>query len=194
MASCPWHLQGLKDNRIPDHFRGIQIYGTILDCYTTYLVKEVEEKGVNGDMYTFNIRLNAYVAISNIEEMEKILNKMKTDPLINIEWSTCFVVANDYLKAGLVETTLSLLNRVEQLIGRTRGNLKRLAYKVLLSLYGAAGNKEGEYGVWNLCNDTRVLFNSGYQLMISALMKLDDFDDAERIWEEWLWRKTSFDI
>lgn len=80
-----------------------------------------------------NIRLNAYVASSNIEEMDKLLNKMETDPLISIDWNTCFVVANGYLKAGLIEKTLALLKRAEQLISQTRGNSKRLAYEALLT-------------------------------------------------------------
>ncbi|CAK7349798.1 unnamed protein product [Dovyalis caffra] len=223
-------------NRIPDRFRDIQVYGTILDCYVRKkhlekaeammqkmkelrfvkvrhynvmlslynlmgkhekldtLVKEMEEKGIHGDMCAFNIRLNAYGAISNIEEMEKLLNKMETDPRINIDWNTCFVVANGYLKAGLIEKALPLLKRAEQLIGGTRGNSKRLAYEVLLTLYGAAKNKIGVYRVWNFYKDTGGLFNSGYQCMISSLMKLDDFADAERILEEWLLRKTSFDV
>lgn len=73
---------------------------------------------------------------------------METDPLISIDWNTCFVVANGYLKAGLIEKTVALLKRAEQLITQTRGNSKRLAYEALLTLYGAAGNRVGVYRLW----------------------------------------------
>jgi hypothetical protein len=42
-------------------------------------------------------------------------------------------VANGYLKAGLIEKTVALLKRAEQLISQTRGNSKRLAYEALLT-------------------------------------------------------------
>ncbi|CAN1351304.1 Pentatricopeptide repeat-containing protein At2g20710, mitochondrial [Linum perenne] len=38
------------------------------------------------------------------------------------------------------------------------------------------------------------MFNSGYLCIISSLLKLDNLDGAERIWEEWLSRNVLHDI
>ncbi|KAL3574415.1 hypothetical protein D5086_025028 [Populus alba] len=177
-------------NSIPDHLRGTQVYGALLNCYAhkrhlekaeatmqkmrelglvqtlSYnvmlslyshmgryekleaLVKEMEEKGVNSDIYTFNIRLHAYVATSNIEEMEKLLMKMETDSLININFHTFFAVANGYLKAGLLEKSIAMLKRAEELTAPMVGTTKAHAYEMLLTLYGSAGNKDGVYREW----------------------------------------------
>ncbi|CAK7349797.1 unnamed protein product [Dovyalis caffra] len=215
-------------NSIPDHLRGSQVYGALLNCYAhkrhleqaeatmqkmrelglvrtlacnvmlslysqlgkyeklEALVKEMEEKGFYADVYTFNIRLHAYAVTSNIEEMEKLLMKMETDYLINVDCHTYFAAANGYLKAGLIEKSLAVLNRAEQLIASMGGNSKRHAYEVLLSLYSAAGNKDGVYHVWRLCKNMGRIFNSTYICMITSLMKLDDIDGAVWISEEWI--------
>lgn len=223
-------------NSIPDHLRGTQVYGALLNCYAhkrrlekaeatmqkmrelglvqtlSYnvmlslyshlgryekleaLVKEMEEKGVNSDIYTFNIRLHAYVATSNIEEMEKLLMKMETDSLINIDFHTFFAVANGYLKAGLLEKSIVMLKRAEELTVPMVGTTKAHAYEMLLTLYGSAGNKDGVYRVWNSYKNTGRIFNSTYICMINSLMRLGDIDGAEWISEEWVSRKTLYDI
>ncbi|EEF44444.1 pentatricopeptide repeat-containing protein At2g20710, mitochondrial [Ricinus communis] len=155
------------------------------------LVQEMEENGISCDRITYCIRLNACVNSSDIEGMEKLLMKMEVDPNISVGFHAYVIAANGYLKAGLVDKTLIMLKRSEQLIS---GNTRRFAYEFLLTLYTASGNKAEVYRIWNKYKEIGRFFNSGYICMISSLLKLDDIDGAERIFEEWDSKKVLFDI
>lgn len=154
------------------------------------LTKEMEEMGIDWDMFTFNIRLNAYVAMSDIKEMERLLTKMEADPLITIDWNSYVVAANGYLKAGLHEKTLEMLQKAEQHVSN---KTRKSAYEIFLTQYTAIQNKDGLYHIWNLYKNMGRFYNSGYLCMISSLLKLDDIDGAEKILEEWESENTFFD-
>ncbi|CAK7349799.1 unnamed protein product [Dovyalis caffra] len=155
------------------------------------LMQEMEKEGIGCSRITYKILLNAYVATSNIEEIEKILMKMEADPFVSIDWYAYVLAANGYLKAGLIDKTLSMLWRSEQLISGKSG---RFACEIFLSLYTAVGYKEEVHRVWNLYKTKGRSLNSSYLCMINSLLKLDDFDGADRIWEEWVSSKKFFDV
>ncbi|XWS68629.1 hypothetical protein CRYUN_Cryun04dG0107200 [Craigia yunnanensis] len=146
------------------------------------VMQEMKEKGIKPDAFTDNIRLNAYASSSDIEGMEKFLTKMENDVEISIDWHTYVVAANTYLKAGLTEKALQMLNRAEQLV--THGT-RRHAYEVFLTLYTNLGRKNEVYRIWKLYGNLGKFLNSGYLCMISSLIKLNDFDGAEKILAEW---------
>lgn len=157
------------------------------------LMQEMEKKGINYDIVTFNMRLNAYVSASDVEGMEKFLKKMETNPIIKVkmDWNAYVVVANGYLKAGLIEKSFHMLKRSEQLI--TFQGAKR-AYETLITLYTSCGRKDEVYRVWNLYKEKLGKFyNSGYIVMISSLLKTHDFDGAEMIYEEWESSRPAYD-
>ncbi|KAL0559978.1 hypothetical protein IC582_000364 [Cucumis melo] len=155
------------------------------------LIKEMEEMGIGHDRFTYNIRMNAYAATSDIANMEKLLSKMEADSLVAMDWHAYFTVGNGYLKAGFSENGILMLKKAEQLIGDKQ---KWSAYEYLITLYGAIGNKDEVYRVWNLYSNLEKRFNSGYLCMINSLMKLDDIDGAERILKEWESGDTCFDF
>ncbi|KAJ6884917.1 hypothetical protein NC652_031803 [Populus alba x Populus x berolinensis] len=179
--------------------RNVLSYNVMLNLYyqmgkyekIQVLMQEMEKWGICFSNITYKILLNAYVATSNIEEIKKILMKMEADPLVSIDWYAYVVAANGYLKAGLIDKTLTMLWRSEQLIS---GKSARFACETLLSLYTAVGNKEQVYRVWNLYKTKGRSLNSSYLCMINSLLKLDDVDGAERIWEEWVSIVKCFDI
>ncbi|XWS54191.1 hypothetical protein CRYUN_Cryun10bG0068500 [Craigia yunnanensis] len=146
------------------------------------LMQEMEEKGIKHDAFTNNIRLNAYASSPDIEGMEKFLSKMENDVEISIDWHAYVVAANAYLKAGLTEKALQMLNRAEQIVTR---ETRRHAYEVFLSVYTNLGRKDEVYRIWKLYGNLGKFLNSGYLCMISSLIKLDDFDGAEKILAEW---------
>lgn len=154
------------------------------------LVQEMEEKGITCDKFTYNIRLNAYAYASDLDGMEKLLMKMEADPMVTMDWHAYVVVANGYLKAGAIETAASMLKKSEQL---ARGKERRFAYEVLLTLYASIGNKKEVYRVWELYKTSGRIYNMSYLSMISSLVKLDDLDGAEKIWEEWESVKEYYD-
>ncbi|XP_024023422.1 pentatricopeptide repeat-containing protein At2g20710, mitochondrial [Morus notabilis] len=155
------------------------------------LLQEMEENGIKHDKYTFSIRLNAYAVTSDIEGMEKLLMEMEADPQVNLDFHAYFVAAKGYLKAGLYEKAIIMLRRSEQQIINSRG--KRIHYEHLLTLYAAAGQKNEVYRIWNLYKNMEKLYNSGYLSVLSALVKLEDIDGAEKIYAEWESWNTCFD-
>ncbi|KAJ6360852.1 hypothetical protein OIU77_004803 [Salix suchowensis] len=166
--------------------RNVLSYNVMLNLYyqmgkyekLEVLMQEMEKWGICFSNITYKILLNAYVATSNIEEIKKKLMKMEADPLVSIDWYAYVVAANGYLKAGLIDKTLTMLWRSEQLIS---GKSARFACETLTSLYTAVGNKEQVYRVWNLYKTKGRSLNSSYHCMINSLLKLDGVDGAERI-------------
>ncbi|XP_061356912.1 pentatricopeptide repeat-containing protein At2g20710, mitochondrial-like [Gastrolobium bilobum] len=173
-------------------------YNTLLKLYVRVgeyekmdaLMQEMKEKDIY-DSVTFNNRLNAYVTTEDIDGMEKLLAQMEADPRVNVDWLTFSTAANGYIKAGQFEKSLAMLKKSEQLI---KGNMRRVAYESLLSLYAAIGKKDDVYHIWNMCKNLNNSRNSSYICMLTALAKLDDIEGAERILEEWESGNTCFDL
>ncbi|XP_065873904.1 pentatricopeptide repeat-containing protein At2g20710, mitochondrial-like isoform X2 [Euphorbia lathyris] len=155
------------------------------------LVKEMEEKGIECNKITYTIRLNAYVDCSDIEGMETLLMKMEVDPLVKMDFDAYSLAANGYLKAGLLDKTLSMLKKSEQLI---RHDSRKSSYELLLKQYASVGKKADVYRIWQRYKPMGRQFNTGYVRMISSLLQLDDLDGAEMIWLEWESKNTHFDI
>lgn len=154
------------------------------------LMQEMKEKGIKHDSFTNNIRLNAYASSSDIEGMEKFLTKMENDVGISFDWHTYVVIANAYLKAGLTENALEMLNRAEQLV---TPETRRHAYEVFLTIYTNLRRKDEVYRLWRLYGSMGKFLNSGYLCMISSLIKLNDFDGAEKILAEWEFGYSVYD-
>ncbi|CAN1351308.1 Pentatricopeptide repeat-containing protein At2g20710, mitochondrial [Linum perenne] len=155
------------------------------------LIKQMEEQGLAFDNYTYNIQLNAYGASSRIHEMEQLLNKMEGDILVKVDWHSYFIVANAYIKAGEKDKAKAMMKKLE---GLTTYTSRKFCYEVLISLYANAGEIDEVYRLWDLYKSMGKMFNSGYLCIISSLLKLDNLDGAERIWEEWLSRNVLHDI
>ncbi|XP_062107336.1 pentatricopeptide repeat-containing protein At2g20710, mitochondrial-like [Humulus lupulus] len=154
------------------------------------LTQEMEQNGIKFDRFTLNIQLNAYAVTSNIEEMEKLLLKIEADHQIALDFHSYFIAANGYLKAGFPEKALIKLNRSEQVIPNKE---RKIAYERLLTLYAATGKKDEVYRIWNLFKNVGRVYNTGYLSMFSSLVKLDDIDGMEKIFEEWESVNTLFD-
>ena len=159
-----------------------------LDMLET-LVEEMKENGITGDTYTFNIRLNAY-ANTNVERMEKLLTEAEADSQVTVNFHGYFTAAKGYLKAGLSEKALNVMKKAEELIN---GKGNRIDYEHLLTLYAAVGRKDEVYRIWNRYKSKGRAYNNGYLSVLSSLLKLEDLDGAEKIFEEWDSGPTSYD-
>ncbi|KAF8413888.1 hypothetical protein HHK36_001882 [Tetracentron sinense] len=173
-------------------------YNVLLNLYSQMgkqekldaLLQEMEEKGICYDKFTFNIRISAYAAASDVEGLEKIIKRMEVDPQVILDWTTYAVVANAYIKAGLVDKALAMLKKSEELVTVKR----RSAYNFFLTLYAGTGKKDELYRVWNLIKTTEKVYNTTYICMISSLVKLDDINGAEKILEDWESDHTFYDF
>ncbi|KAJ1434554.1 Tetratricopeptide-like helical domain superfamily [Sesbania bispinosa] len=146
------------------------------------MMQEMREKDICSGV-TFNIRLSAYVAVRDIEGMEKLLMQMEADPLATVDWLTYTTAANGYLKVGNFEKALAVLKKSEHLV---RGKTRRLAYEYLQTMYAAIGNKDelddidGAEKILEEWESNHTCFDAGIpNLMITAYCRLGLLDKAE---------------
>ncbi|CAI9089416.1 OLC1v1023985C1 [Oldenlandia corymbosa var. corymbosa] len=163
------------------------------------LVREMENKGMNLDSFTYRILLNAYGSTSDVMGMEKLLMKMEADPLVVMGWNSYSISANGYLKAGDIAKAASMLKKCEHKIkDEERRGLRSSevghAYEVIMTQYASMGNKDEVYRIWKLHKKPKRWLNKSYTCMISSLLKLDDTVGAHKLFDEWFSRSVFFDI
>ncbi|KAL2474615.1 Pentatricopeptide repeat-containing protein [Abeliophyllum distichum] len=146
------------------------------------LLQEMEQKSINGGKETFYIQLNVYAAKENIEGIENLITKMKANPGVPVDWHVYAIAAKGYFKAGRIEKSSQMLKEVEKCI---QGKSSKFGYRMLLTMHANLGNRDEVYHVWNLIKNERHICNTDYSYVVSSLVKLNEIDGAERIWEEW---------
>ncbi|KAG6677353.1 hypothetical protein I3843_14G021200 [Carya illinoinensis] len=154
------------------------------------MILEMKEKSVQLDIYSYNIWLSSCGSEGSAEKMEQVFEQMKLDRTINPNWTTFSTMATMYIKMGQSDKAEDCLKKAESRItGRDR-----MAYHYLISLYGNVGNKEEAYRVWTVYKTIfPTIPNLGYHAIISSLVRLRDVERAEKIYEEWLQVKSSYD-
>ncbi|XP_051122856.1 pentatricopeptide repeat-containing protein At1g02150 [Andrographis paniculata] len=154
------------------------------------LIWEMKEKGVVLDTYSYNIWLSSCGSQGSLEKMEQAFEQMQLDDAINPNWTTFSTMATMYIKFGHLGKAKSCLREMEiRITGRDR-----IPYHYLISLYGSVGDNEEVYRIWKIYKATFVnITNFGYHTMISALVRVDDINGAEQIYEEWLSVKSLYD-
>lgn len=154
------------------------------------LISEMKEKGIALDLYTYNIWLQSYGAVGSIEKMEQVFDRMQLDTTINPNWTTYSTMATIYIKHGQIEKAVDCMRKIEsRMTGRDR-----MPYHYLMSLYGSAGKKEDVYRVWSSYKASFVnIPNVGYHTLISALVRMDEIEGAEELYDEWLSIKSNYD-
>lgn len=155
------------------------------------LMEEMEKEGIAYDKYTLRNRMAAYVAASDTSGIEKILNRMEDDPHITVDWRVYSLAASGYLKVGSTEEALVKLQKMEEVMPAGR---MKAAFEYLLSLYASTGRKDELYRVWDTYKPSNGLMDKPYACMITSLAKLDDIEGAEKIFEEWESRCTTYDF
>ncbi|GFP90500.1 pentatricopeptide repeat-containing protein at1g02150 [Phtheirospermum japonicum] len=154
------------------------------------LISEMMEKKIALDLYTYNIWLSSCGSLGSLEKMEQVFQQMEFDKNINPNWTTFSTMASMYVKSGHVEKAEECMKKIE---GRLTGR-DRLPYHYLISLYGSTGNREEVYRIWNIYKASFVnIPNLGYHAVISALVRADDINGAEKIYDEWLSVKSAYD-
>lgn len=148
-----------------------------------FLMREMEEKGICCNKYTYGIRLSAYVANADVEGIDTVLARVESDPEVVLDWLSYSVAANGYTKAGLADKALAALKKSEGLISSAKK--WSTAFECLLTQYAAIGKKEEVFILWELYKMKQEVYNRGYISMITSLLKFDDIESAEKIFEEW---------
>ncbi|XP_015899696.3 pentatricopeptide repeat-containing protein At2g20710, mitochondrial [Ziziphus jujuba] len=162
-------------------------------CYEKMenLLHEMEEKGIGQDGVTYAIQISAYAANSDAEGIDKILTRMETDHEV-LDWSTYSTAANGCIRVGLLDKGLSMLKKSEELISTAKK--KSAAYEHILTQYAALGKKDEVLKLCELFDKNLKVYNRGYISMITSLLKFDDIESAEKIFEVWETQNLNYDI
>ncbi|KAM5559184.1 pentatricopeptide repeat-containing protein [Rosa sericea] len=156
------------------------------------LMSEMEENGIGFDRFTYGIRLSAAAAASDLEGIDKILAECESDPKSLVSWTTYAVAANGYTKAGAVDKALAMLKRSEEQIPSSKR--QRPAYEQLMTRYAVLGKKDDTLRLWKCYKEQMKVYNRGYLCIITSLLKSDDIESAEKIFEEWESEPANYDI
>lgn len=151
------------------------------------VVSEMQNNDIPLDLYSYNIWLSS---CDSAEKMEQVFECMKLEQSINPNWTTFSTMATMYIRLRQFEKAEECLRKAESRItGRDR-----LSYHYLISLYGSTGNEAEIYRVWDIYKSRFPnIPNLGYLAMISSLLRVGDIEGANKIYEEWLPNKLSYD-
>ncbi|GAU20236.1 hypothetical protein TSUD_353000 [Trifolium subterraneum] len=175
MRSKRYLIDALPFNLMMTHYMNFKDYDKV-----DMMVSEMKENNIQLDIYTYNIWLTSQ---ESVEKMEQVFEQMSKDPTIIPNWSTFSIMATMYIKMELFEKAHGCLKEFEsRILGRDR-----LPFHYLLSLYGNIGMKDEVYRVWN---NYKSMFPSiptfGYHPVISSLVRMDEIEGAEKLYEEWV--------
>ncbi|CAM8923907.1 unnamed protein product [Rhodiola kirilowii] len=154
------------------------------------IVAEMMQKNIQLDIYTYNIWLSSCGSQGSMEKTEQVFAQMKMDKSIQPNWTTYSTMATLYTRQGQIEIAEECIRMVE---GSISGR-DRIPYHYLISLYGSVGNRDELFRVWNIYKATfPTVPNMGYHAMISSLVRIDDIDGAEKMHQQWLQVKATYD-
>ncbi|KAL2495019.1 Pentatricopeptide repeat-containing protein [Forsythia ovata] len=181
------HLQKMKEKNLA---LSSVAFNDIMSLYSsigenekvTNVLNKMKESGIPPDNLSYRICINSYGVRSDIEGVEKMLNEMESQAHLIIDWNTYAVVANFYIKAGLIYKANVVLKKAEERLDSKDG----LGYNHLISLHARLGNRDEVLRLWDLEKDVcKRCLNRDYINMIESLMKLDELEEVEKLLKEW---------
>ncbi|KAK1554281.1 hypothetical protein Q3G72_010050 [Acer saccharum] len=155
------------------------------------LMHEMEEDGIGWDRFTYGIRLTAYSAVSDVEGVDKTVTRMESDTSVVLDWTSYATAASAYAKLGMLDKAVAMMKKSEGLVSGKRSNT---AYEYLITQYATYGKKDDVLRLWQVYKEKRKVFNKGYISVIPSVLKFDDLECAERIFEEWESENSLYDI
>ncbi|KAF9611034.1 hypothetical protein IFM89_026385 [Coptis chinensis] len=82
------------------------------------LMEEMKENGVHADKFSLSIRMFAYAANSDIEGMEKKIQRIEADLNTIMDWNCYATTVNGFIRVGLIDKALEMLKNSEKSIAR----------------------------------------------------------------------------
>ncbi|KAL3643415.1 hypothetical protein CASFOL_014230 [Castilleja foliolosa] len=155
------------------------------------LFTQMKDNGIRPDNLSYRICINSFGLRSNFEGLENMLKEMENDSNIVMDWNTYTSVASFYIKAGMEEKANIVLKKAEESLDTKDG----LGYNHLISLYARLGNKDKVLSLWVLEKDVcKRCINRDYINILESLVKIGEFEEAEKVFKEWELSGNCFDI
>ncbi|KAL9236404.1 hypothetical protein vseg_011080 [Gypsophila vaccaria] len=145
------------------------------------LLSEMQENGISPDDVSYRMCLKACALTSNFDSLDEILKTIENQPRNSLDWFAYSSVANYYIEGGHMDKARNCLQKAE---GRVNGNA--VGYNNLISAYTKLGDVSEVTRLWQKHKDVcQAQSNADYMVMLSALVKFDKFQEAEKLLEEW---------
>lgn len=157
------------------------------------LVQEMEEKNIAADIYTYNLLINSYASLKDIDAIEGVMEKMKRNK-VKYDWFTCGNLATIYVHSGLYEKANAVLEEMEKLKNQSNsgGLQKHLTH---IKLYSQMNNLSGVNRAWESLKLTFPTPNNlSYLVMLQALSKLGDLEALKKCYKEWESSCSNYDF
>lgn len=155
------------------------------------LLSEMESNSISYDHFTYSICLSACAMASDSVGMDRVVRIMESDPSVIVHWRTLVTAAQGYIKIGSIDEAMEVLRKLEKQMKISPHKYVLLAF--LLNLYAEAGKKEEIYRIWKATKDGKVV-NKVYISMMRSLMKFNDIEGMEKVFEEWESGASLFDF
>lgn len=185
MKELGFALSSLTYNNIMCLYTNIGQHEKVSDVFN-----EMKENHVLPDNFSYRICIGSYGVRSDIDGMNAILKEMESQPHIVMDWNTYSVVANFYIKAELSSEAIDALRKCEKRLDDKDGE----GYNHLISLYARLGKKNEVLRLWDMEKSAcKRCLNRDFITMLESLVKLEEFDEADKILKEWEFSGNCYD-
>ncbi|XP_006349176.1 pentatricopeptide repeat-containing protein At1g02370, mitochondrial [Solanum tuberosum] len=154
------------------------------------LVQEMKSRKVPLCTFSYNIWMNSYSCLDDIEGVERVFEELKQENAKECDWTTYSNLAVAYVKAGHNEKAELALKKLEEEMGPRN----RQAYHYLISLHARISNLGEVYRIWGSLKSSLDLTNSSYLVMLQSLSKHNDMDGLKKYYEEWESSCSTYDM
>uniref|UniRef100_A0A0A9DQY2 Pentacotripeptide-repeat region of PRORP domain-containing protein n=1 Tax=Arundo donax TaxID=35708 RepID=A0A0A9DQY2_ARUDO len=152
------------------------------------MFRDMEEKGVEPDVFSVDNLLAAYIAADDVEGLMKVLNKVNPHQKL-LNWHGHASAAKAFMKAGMQTRALMALLEAERRITPKNG---RVAYGFLLHTYTELGMYPEAERIWRFYKSKVPPCNSMYLCRITVLLKMNDIEGANKALKEWETKCVSY--
>ncbi|KAI3979995.1 hypothetical protein MKX01_042649 [Papaver californicum] len=144
------------------------------------VIKELE-KNTSPDVVTYNLWLSVCALENNVEIAEKIF-LMLTNAKLEPDWVTYSTLTSLYLKNDLHEKAKVTLKEMEKGVDCK----DRVAFSSLITLHSNLGDKDGvKRTLKKIKSLFRKMSDAEYMSVIASLLKLEELEEAEKMYREW---------
>jgi pentatricopeptide repeat protein len=172
------------------------VYNNLMSLYKSgqpeeipVIYKEMYERGVSPNDFTYSMLIESYNTMNDVESAEKFLEEL--EKVTRVHWSLYTYMASSYVKLGHFDKVEVSLKKAEGVMDK--GDIFPRQY--LISIYACAGKSSEVKRIWeSLKPGFNKCSNKSYEVMLSALRRLDDFDSLQLIFQEWQSSNQRYDI
>jgi pentatricopeptide repeat protein len=154
------------------------------------LVQEMKRRSIPPTIFTYNIWMNSYASLNDIEGVERVMREDES----KCDWTKYSNLAAIYVKAHLFEKAESALKKLEEVMKPPKSK----AYHYMISLYAGTNNLDEVNRVWNSLKSTFPKVNNmSYLAMLQALRRIKGgggVDGLTKCYKEWESSCSYYDI